>query len=441
MWLKEFSRLFVNRPRTGRHARPQAQRRRGVRLALERLEDRTLPSNYAAAGVSDLMADINAANQAGGTNTITLAANTRFVLTTTDNTTNGANGLPVIAANDNLTIVGQGGDIISPEDANGVLYGYFRFFDTAVGATLTLSNLTLSNAEPIYEGFGGGAIYNEGSLVLNAVNVQNNYTFWSGGAIWSSGSLTLENGTLIQGNGINGQGSDVAGGGIWSSGTLMLQNATVRDNNVNAHGGDAAGGGIWSSGNLMLQDATVQSNVAAGGWGSDPIRTGGNAFGGGIWSSGNLTLGSGTLIQSNQAMGRIGAGNTSEPGGNAFGGGLYIAGGMAQLTGATVDGNLAEGEAGALGGSYHHPQYTGDGGNGYGGGLYAAAGATVTIRGDTVQSNTAAGGPGKQKGFGYGGGLFLATNAIVYLDAVTLTNTLNNTADRHPDIDGSYVLL
>jgi hypothetical protein len=28
----------------------------------------------------------------------------------------------------------------------------------------------------------------------------------------------------------------------------------------------------------------------------------------------------------------------------------------------------------------------------------------------------------------------------VYLDAFTLANTINNTADFYPDIDGSYIL-
>jgi hypothetical protein len=51
MWLKEFSRLFVNRPSTGRRTRPQAQRPRVARLALEHLEDRLAPSGGAHAPI------------------------------------------------------------------------------------------------------------------------------------------------------------------------------------------------------------------------------------------------------------------------------------------------------------------------------------------------------------------------------------------------------
>jgi predicted outer membrane repeat protein len=65
-----------------------------------------------------------------------------------------------------------------------------------------------------------------------------------------------------------------------------------------------------------------------------------------------------------------------------------------------------------------------------GGGLYVGAG-TVTLTSDTVQYNTAA---------TAGGGLYIASGAVVYLDAFTLGNVINNTAPKHqhPNIDGSF---
>ena len=48
----------------------------GTRLFLEHLDDRVVLSNYSAANVAVLIADITASNTAGGSNTITLTAPT-----------------------------------------------------------------------------------------------------------------------------------------------------------------------------------------------------------------------------------------------------------------------------------------------------------------------------------------------------------------------------
>jgi hypothetical protein len=88
--------------------RPQLPRRRSTRLTLEHLEDRTTPSTFNAATVSDLIADINAANKAGGASTIALTAPTSspYIPTVVHNVTcggldggSGGHGLPVTAAN------------------------------------------------------------------------------------------------------------------------------------------------------------------------------------------------------------------------------------------------------------------------------------------------------------------------------------------------------
>jgi len=57
-----------------------------------------------------------------------------------------------------------------------------------------------------------------------------------------------------------------------------------------------------------------------------------------------------------------------------------------------------------------------------------------------VEFNAAGGGAGSTPGEGYGGGLYIQSGATVYLDVFTVANTLNNTADVDPNIDGSYIL-
>jgi hypothetical protein len=77
MWISRF-RNRIPDPRCPRLPSPKPRR---TRPSLETLEERTLPSGYTAASVAALIADLNAANAAGGSNTITLAANTTFDLT------------------------------------------------------------------------------------------------------------------------------------------------------------------------------------------------------------------------------------------------------------------------------------------------------------------------------------------------------------------------
>ena len=150
MWFNPWYRGWPNRPRTRSSVASRPSPHRPGRLTLEQLEDRTLPSSFTAATVSDLIADLNASNKAGGSNTITLTAPTTspYVLTAVDNATDGPTGLPVISgggntvAADNLTIVGDG-DTIERSTASGT--PAFRLFDVASGASLSLGSLTVQN--------------------------------------------------------------------------------------------------------------------------------------------------------------------------------------------------------------------------------------------------------------------------------------------------------
>jgi hypothetical protein len=321
--------------RTGRLTRPQTPRCRGPRLSVEQLEDRLVPSNFSAASVSNLIADINASNRAGGTNTITLTAptNSPYSVTAVDNTTDGATGLPVIAAGDNLTIFGNG-DTIARSTAAGT--PAFRLLDAAGKGSLTLENVTLQGGLAFGAGVSaeGGAIYNQGTLFLNGVTVQNNIAQGqnggfaqkgqsaSGGGIYSSGSLTLEGGTSIQNNqAVGGRGGIIVRPGFGSSGEF---------------GGNGLGGGVnVAAGTAILNDVTLASNTARGGQGGNgntitgvtgPLRgggLGGNGFGGALdVSGGTVTLTQTTMAANNAAGGLAGIFNGYT--GKGEGGGLYI---------------------------------------------------------------------------------------------------------------------
>ena len=397
-----------------RRQRPLAKRRPGRRLRLEPLEGRTLMSGLSltAATVPALIADITAANTAGGANTITLTApsTSPYVLTAVNNSSisshfgTNVNGLPVIAVNDNLTIVGNGGTI---ERSTTVGTPLFRLLDVASGGSLTLENLTLQGGHipgvsgsegspnPAGPGTGaarGGAIYNQGTLVLNAVTVQNNV---------AGGNTPIDP-------------VDAAGGGIFSYfGTVTLEGGTIVQNNeaVGTVYCNTFGGGIAAiGGTVTVTNATLDNNTARAGAGSSSgfPYTAGFAYAGGMYASGvTLNLTNATL-DGNAAT----APNTGRlSGGGAYGGGLFLCGGTATLTSCIVQGNSAS-QAAPVSSVF----------TGQGGGIYIYFGSAN---------------PG-----GYGGGYIYTS---VYLDPATVANTINNTDESGlngstANIDGTYIL-
>ena len=384
-----------------RRQRPPAKRQPGRRLKLERLEGRTLMSGLSltAATVPTLIADINAANTAGGSNTITLTApsTSPYVLTAVNNssvsgvTGLNVNGLPVIAAKDNLTIVGNGDTI-----ERSSVTSFFRLLQVASGGSLTLENLTLqgghipgfsgSEGSPNPAGPGavaarGGAIYNQGTLVLNAVTVQNNV---------AEASLATA--------------ADAAGGGIFSYfGAVTLEGGTI-----------------------------IQNNEAVGTMSC-------NAFGGGLAAIGGTVTVTNATLDNNTA--RAGAGSSSGfpyTAGYAYAGGMYASGVTLNLTNATLDGNAATApNTGRL-----------SGGGAYGGGLFLYGGA-ATLTSCIVQGNSASeAAPVSSVFTGQGGGIYIYPGypaATVYLDSFTVANTINNTDESGlngstANIDGTYLL-
>ncbi|MHB1426411.1 MAG: choice-of-anchor Q domain-containing protein [Gemmataceae bacterium] len=384
---------------------------RGVRPRLERLEDRMLLSGslpYApVTNYTQLAADITAANLNGGANTITLG--TTIQLTGVDNHTNGANGLPVIVAGDQLTIVGNS---FSIERSTVASTPAFRLFDVASGASLTLQNVTLQGG--LAQGAGiaaeGGAIYNSGTLTLSGVTVQSNIAA-EGGAIYNSGTLTLS-GVTVQSNKAEGANGIATIGG--TGGT----------------GGAASGGGVYAAGGVVtLSNDILSGNEALGGRGVNgtlgsfvptgagfsfhqgtPGGGGGAASGGGLFVAGGNIILSNDTLSGNEVVGGAGGtggkatiGGTGGTGGAASGGGVYVVGGAVMLTNDTLSSNTAAGGTGGRGGEGDQNSTSGPavsrGGNGgvggtaSGGGLYVAGG-TVTLTKDNLGSNKAAGGTG-----------------------------------------------
>ena len=198
---------------------------------IERLESRKLFASFTAASVADLIADISAANAAGGSNTISLAAGSTFKLTDI----NSATGLPAIAAGDELTIIGNG-DIIQRSTTKGT--PAFGLIEVKAGGSLTLINLTLSRGLAYS---AGGAIRSAGVLSLSGVTIQNCIAQGSlgfgasGGAIFSTGALAISDSTIQNNQALGGNGIPGDGGFNWPG-----------------PGGPAYGGAVYIGGSVTV---------------------------------------------------------------------------------------------------------------------------------------------------------------------------------------------
>lgn len=380
--------------------------RRTFRPTLDALEGRWVPStltvtSIADKGVGSLRADIAAARSG---DTIDFAP--------------GLDGQTItlkseLFINKNLTITGPGAGLLTVSGNNAS-----RVFEVAPGAQATLSGLTIGNGFAIngagilvdtgavlsisdstlssnsatkyqkYVANSGGGIDNYGTATVSNSTLTNNADRSGGSGIYNHATLTVNNNSIVSGN-------DRAG--IANTGTAIISGCTLSNNN---------GGGIYNftSGTVTVQDSLLSDNIAGDGGainnaGSATLTnctlTGNSAYeyGGAIYMTSN-SGGSGKLNMSGCTL----SGNFIRNSGYG-GGGVYITAGTATISNCTLSGNSA---AGGLGGGID---------------VYGGFGATLTIAGSTLTGNSAQ----------LGGGIFIESGAVVYLDAFTAANIVNNT--------------
>jgi hypothetical protein len=386
--------------------RPSASR---FRPQLEVLEGRDVPSTLTVTnnldfGGGTLRADIAAANPG---DTINFAPSF-------DGQTIQLDSQLII--NKNLNIQGPGAGLLAIRPAaHSNVIAYPRIFEVAVNVTLNLSGLTLENgggtALGSYYGNSGfpspdpwdaygGAILNFGALTVSGCNLLNNSVLPAsshamyGGAIYNAGTLTLTDSTLSGNSASFYSGSSYVGrgGAIYNAGTASISDCTLTGNTAGYGYSLGQGGAIFNAGPLSLNGCTLSGNSAS--------------LGGGIL---NRTSAGSAVTLNNDTL-KSNAATTAGGAGSGLGGGLDVDYGTLTLTNDTVQSNQAATA---------------------GGGLYVDYG-TLTLTNDTVQSNQAA---------TAGGGMYIAAGAVVYLDAFTLDNVINNTAHKYRNIDGSFVKL
>ena len=157
-----------------------------------------------------------------------------------------------------------------------------RIFHVFPRAVLTLENLTIRGGEA----FDGGAIFNEGTVILRNVNVLDNEAFNQGGGIFNAPNAVLN----VFGSSIDTNIAGSRGGGVNNLGSTTYLNTTIARNVAISRGG-----GIFNEGSATasLINVTLAGNTAA-------------SRGAGLASEGSRTstLGN-SIIEANVTVARI----------------------------------------------------------------------------------------------------------------------------------------
>jgi predicted outer membrane repeat protein len=284
------------------YRKTQASRRRRkswtVRPNLEALELRLTPSTFTVTTTADdgssgsLRGAINAANSAGGAQTVTMGAGL-FKLTkfsTTETSTAGdldvSCDLTLIGANSATTIIDGG--------------GVDRVFDIETVLNVSFQNVTIQNGLG-QSGDGGGAVHaSGGNLAFTNVILRNNSVSSEGGAIsTTTGNITLTNCSLI------GNHAEEDGGAIATSkGAITITNSTLQLNTAGSAGGAIDMDGSAATVTLSITNSSVNNNRAGDAGGAiNDLSTGtitiskcvvinnvAGSSGGAIHTSGSLSI-------------------------------------------------------------------------------------------------------------------------------------------------------
>jgi len=304
---------------------------------------------------------------------------------------------------------------------NGVVFdgsSLVRLFTVATNCVLMLNNLQVLNGLST----NGGAIYNEGTLIISNCIISGN----------SATNVTGTNGAtnLSNGNGGSGvSGGSAQGGAIYSRGPVSIYYSVLGSNNCIAgsggsggsggdgvlfggDGGNAGGGGsacgaaVYSAGspNIFVSTEFFNNTCTAGSAGSGGSTgagvwagvggqgaAGGSAAGGAVYTTKPAYVTNCVFAYNTVKGGAAGAdlsgNNSGYGGGSAEGGGLYL---LNTVTNAYIENSVFFDNActGGAGGSATSGQAGGNG-SAVGGGLASAA-ALATVRNCTLASNTLA---------------------------------------------------
>lgn len=249
-----------------------------------------------------------------------------------------------------LTIAGYAATVSIWQAASDPEAASDRLFSILPDVAVALRDLTLRHGHApdgsdADDGEAGGAVYNEGNLIVERCEVSSNRAGDGGpdggvggigGAIYNNGTLQIDTSRFISNSaGMSGMGAEGGGGGaIYNDSSLAIADSEFAFNEAGA-GGDGADGGkagaVYNAGLFQIGASTFAANQA------------GLAGTGGVGGSGGAIYNEDTLKGTNITI----SGNQTGPGGR---GGGIANDGFITLQHSTIAFNEATAPDGSAGG-------------------------------------------------------------------------------------------
>ena len=214
---------------------------------------------------------IYTANHSCVAKTIILGTGTKYTITTHETGHDASSSISTLGYMAFPPITGEviieGNGAIIERDTT--VSDQFRLFHIKSGGKLTLRNVTIQGGQA--GAFGspstndethGGAILNEGELVLENATFIHNQAYDQGGAIFNKGTLTANNSTFKynDGQGIGGTGYST-GGAVFSSGINTIEGCYFFHNTV----GEGEGGALAFESAFTVTSCLFEENRAVHG--------------------------------------------------------------------------------------------------------------------------------------------------------------------------------
>jgi hypothetical protein len=253
--------------RTDRTLRPAKLR---TRLALEPLEERTVPTTFTVNNLNDggpgsLREAISIANASSDLDFINfvpgLSGTINLSLIGADDT-NAGGDLDILHA---VFIQGPGANILTVRQT-ALNERVFEVLPEG-GTSVSISGLTITGGNGNHNGGGGVELATAANLTLSAVEITGNTIssdFASGGGVLSvtaASVLTINNSTIAN----NSTGAGSTGGGI----AILFGSATITNSTISGNTTEDSGGGVQvaSGASVVIRNSTITGNSAQAGGG------------------------------------------------------------------------------------------------------------------------------------------------------------------------------